>query len=280
VYTFLQNLTPPLLKLQQAILEQEQQTKQAVAGSSEGAKDAPRRPYAELMKAALDAKARNDFTAARQILAGVRAAQGDRPDEFVVQQLALATYKSKDLDAHQRLLDARKLMAVLKPESSGDPETLGLWGAIHKRILEAQGSPEDERREALDQAIWAHEKGFYLKNDHYNGINYAFLLDRRAAEGSGEDRIADRVLARRVRQRVLKLCDEALARGFSHLEEEQRAEAEYWVRATRAEALFGLGLPEVDALNVAEGMNPKPQGWMIDSTKEQLGKLGQLLRAA
>ena len=282
VYTFLQNLTPPLLKLQQAMVEQEQSTKQAVGGSSDGAKDASSRPYAELMKAALDAKARNDFSLARQILAGVRAAQGDRPDHFVVQQLALVTYKSNDLDQHQRLLDARALMAVLNPESLGDPETLGLWGAIHKRISESRGSTEDEQREALDRAIWAHEKGFYLKNDHYNGINYAFLLDRRAAATSGEERIADRVLARRIRQRVLTLCDEAISQGFSHLDKKDRGVAEYWLRATRVKALFGLGQrqdAEV-AFTAAKTMQPAPQNWMINSTTEQLAKLNKLLTTA
>jgi len=282
VYTFLQNLTPPLLKLQQALADQVQETAQAAAGASLGTKDAASRPYAELMNAALDAKARDDFTTARQILAGVRAAQGDRPDDFMVQQLALVTYKAKDLDQHQRLLEARALMAVLNPESSGDPETLGLWGAIHKRLSESQDSSEDEQREALDRAIWAHEKGFYLKNDHYNGINYAFLLDRRGAAASGEERIADRVLARRIRQRVLTLCDHALSRGFSHLDEKDRGVAQYWVHATRVEALFGLGRRQdaEAALAAAKTMQPAPPNWMIASTTEQLAKLDRLLTVA
>jgi len=41
-----------------------------------------------------------------------------------------------------------------------------------------------ERLDALTAAIWAHEKGFYLKNDYYNGINLAFLLDCRAADSA------------------------------------------------------------------------------------------------
>jgi len=34
------------------------------------------------------------------------------------------------------LLEARTLLEGLSPKSSTDPETLGLWGAIHKRLFE------------------------------------------------------------------------------------------------------------------------------------------------
>src|SRR5262245_44481585 len=119
-----------------------------------------------------DARARGDFKKARAILGGVRAAQGDQVDPFVLQQLALSPYKSKDLELQQALLDARTVLEALSPRASSDPETLGLWGAIHKRLHDIGASPE-ERRQALDEAIWAYEKGFSVKNDSYNGINHA-----------------------------------------------------------------------------------------------------------
>jgi hypothetical protein len=284
VYTYLKPLTPPLRELRQAAeKEAEQRTETAIAtAGSKDEKEALQKPYAEMMRMALEAKARNDFTAARHMLSGVLAVQGNRPDDFVVQQLALVTYKSKDLDPHLRLIQAHEIMGRLSPESSGDPETLGLWGAIHKRLSEEGSVSEVQRRDALERAIWAHEKGFYLKNDYYNGINYAFLLDRRATLESGDERIADRVLARRVRQRVLGICDELLAKGFGHLEEEDRGEAEYWVRATRVEALFGQDRRnEADqAFAEAKAMQPPPKPWMIDSTTEQLGKLEAMLKEA
>ncbi len=34
---------------------------------------------------------------------------------------------------------------------------------------------------ALDTAITAYQRGFYIRNDYYNGINFAFLLNVRAA---------------------------------------------------------------------------------------------------
>ncbi|MET0723817.1 MAG: hypothetical protein ABWY64_23740, partial [Tardiphaga sp.] len=56
--------------------------------------------------------------------------------------------------------------------------------------------------------------GFYLKNDYYNGINFAFLLDCRAAELGGEDAVADRVQARHIRERVVGICKQVLAEGI------------------------------------------------------------------
>jgi len=50
-------------------------------------------------RAARDAKARGDFRTMRDVLRGVRAVQGDKAGPDLVQQLALATYKSNDPDA-------------------------------------------------------------------------------------------------------------------------------------------------------------------------------------
>src|SRR5918997_1368867 len=117
----------------------------------------------------------------RDVLPGVLAAQGSAADPFVVQQLALATYKAGKPDCLTPLHDAQEVLRRLDPEASSDPETLGLWGTINKRLWETKTLPHDERLAALQAAIWAHEKGFYLKNDYYNGINFAFLLSVRAA---------------------------------------------------------------------------------------------------
>jgi hypothetical protein len=283
VYTFITNLTPPALQTQVAVLERvaaEQRTQNALAqatSNSEG--EALTKPLAELMKKALQARDTEDFETARLILAGVRAVQGDEADAFVVHQLALATYKSKALDPTRRLLDARAILAQLSPDASSDPETLGLWGAVHKRMSELSALPERERDEALERATSAYEKAFYLKNDYYNGINYAFLLSVRASKSTGEDAIADRVQARRIRQRVLNLCQDLLSAGIKGESEQSKGEQEYWVRATIVEALFGLGRREESAKRLAEAkdMKPSPAQWMIETTTEQLAKLETLL---
>jgi hypothetical protein len=101
------------------------------------------------------------------------------------------------------LLESKAILGQLDPEASSDPETLGLWGAIHKRLYDMKDLLRQERLNALTAAIWAHEKGFYLKNDYYNGINLAFLLDFRAAELGGEDAVADRVQAQLPKRQLL-----------------------------------------------------------------------------
>lgn len=62
------------------------------------------------------------------------------------------------------MAEAKRILERLKPYETTDAETLGLWGAVHKRLWELT-----EDRHALEDGIWALEKGFYVKNDHYNG---------------------------------------------------------------------------------------------------------------
>jgi hypothetical protein len=64
----------------------------------------------------------------------------------------------------------------------------------------------------LDEAVRAYERGFYIRNDYYNGINFAFLLNVRAKNtADSEEAIADSFQARRVRKEVVKICEDWLA---------------------------------------------------------------------
>jgi Tetratricopeptide Repeats-Sensor len=226
----------------------------------------------ELLDAVTSAKAKGDFASAKPLLQVLRQM---RPhDDFVVQQLALATYKSKQPDQQTALDEARTILKALRPETSNDPETLGLWGAVHKRLWEATGE-----RANLDESVAAYERGFYLKQDYYNGINLAFLLNFRAAqeEKAGEiaEAIADFVQARRIRREVLKICQKALEEG------PKTAAERYWILATMWEAALGLE-DEVNAEiwgRQAESTAPEP--WMLsDSTRPQLEKLKGLLASS
>jgi hypothetical protein len=193
-------------------------------------------------------------------------------DVYITQQLALATYKMKQPDDAAReaaLLKAKEILQTLNPEQSADPETLGLWGAVHKRLWECK--PED--LVALEQSIWAYEKGFFLKNDHYNGINFAFLLNARATTLPPREALADVVTAERVRRRVIKICEEALAKGIKDEEGKPDAAETFWMQATLIEAYFGLGKKEKSDELKAEAVAKAPEGWMEDTLNEQLGKL-------
>ena len=197
-------------------------------------------------------------------------------DPFVLQQLALATYKGKQPDARTALADALKLLADLNPESTNDPETLGIWGAIHKRKWELDSKPED-----LDEAIRAYGKGFNLKDDYYNGINYAFMLNVRASVSKEKaDAIADFVWARRVRQRVIELVEQRLAAGVKDDHGNDDLEQQFWLRATLIEALVGTGQLARAEGQKEQAIKEAPEAWMPGSLQEQLEKLNAMLAKA
>lgn len=109
------------------------------------------------------------------------------------------------------------------------PRTAKRWTpGSAKRLWTATGHRED-----LDKAIHSYSRGYFIKDDYYNGINLAFLLNVRAAASEGDDTIADRVLARRIRSEVLRLCDTAPQ------SETLSADARFWITATKIEALLG-----------------------------------------
>jgi Tetratricopeptide Repeats-Sensor len=284
VYTFLADLVAPSRGFKTAATlvaaaerERDERTRAALAqATTQAEKAALEQPLAALMKTARDARARGDFRSMRDVLRGVRAVQGDKADPYIVQQLAFATYKSNDPDAKAALLESKAILSPLDPHASSDPETLGLWGAIHKRLYEMKELSGQDHAAALTAAIRAYQKGFYLKNDYYNGINFAFLLDCRSAELGGEDAIADRVQARRVRERVVGICTQLLGEGIRVESETKKSDEEYWVRATLVEALFGLGKAAESAAEFAVAKRAALEPWMINTTEEQLAKLRAL----
>lgn len=229
----------------------------------------------EMMELFREARADENWKGAARILGKLHEKMPN--DVYVTQQLALATYKIKYKDAagavdvaatEAALLAAKKILSKLNPGQSADPETLGLWGAIHKRLWEIKGE-----RAMLDEAIWAYEKGFYLKNDHYNGINFAFLLDARASISTPREALADVVTAERVRRRVIGICEDALAKGITDDKGNPDKDETFWMQATLVEAHFGTGdTAKSDELK-AKAVAAAPESWMADSLNEQLAKL-------
>ena len=148
--------------------------------------------------------AKDDFETAKTLLTLARTMAPKDP--YLLQRLTLATYKSKKPDALQALKNGATILAELVPEVSTDTETLGLWGAIHKRVWDLTKNIDN-----LNTSILAYEKGFYLKNDYYNGINLAFLYDLRSSITAGDEATADTILAQRIRKRVLIICGALLS---------------------------------------------------------------------
>jgi hypothetical protein len=271
VYTFLNNLTPPEpAKAMQGVAEAAAKSALGVEADAGGGDTAT---HSVLMQQVREAQKSGDFLTAKVLLSSVRgmmkAADPKRPeDPYIVQQLALSTYKSRMPTPQEALEEARDLLLTLNPETSNDTETLGLWGAVHKRLWD-----ETKDLKHLGEAVRGYGRGFRLRNDLYNGINFAYLLNVRSANApSRADAVTDFVWAERVRREVLGICEKELnIEGLP-------ADRKYWALATMAEAYLGVGDEEAARQKLEEAEALASADWMKKSTQEQMDKLRPLLK--
>jgi tetratricopeptide (TPR) repeat protein len=301
VYSLLHNLTPPAIAaaVQAAIQDTGNKGKVDFDESFDKDKENDLEKKADpthsfLMQQVDEAQKKGDWRGAKTLLSLVRQMIKDEikkqqelaqkelveqpEDAYLLQRLALITYKAKSPNEHKALLEAQELLVQLNPSTSNDPETLGLWGAVHKRLWE---TTKDHKW--LDEAIRGYERGFYIKNDYYNGINFAFLLNLRAAqEDDHAEAITDFVEAKRIRKEVLSICEKWLIENPAPSDKVPESaingylKSWYWVKATMGEAFVGLG-NEVEAQKALnEAFAKAPEEWMRQSTEEQLGKLRPL----
>ena len=155
------------------------------------------------------------------------------PDEpFLVQQWALAVYKSKSPNEEVALLKGLEIIKTLQPDKSNDPETLGITGAIYKRLWLLK-----QDREALSKAIAYYRRGFEIRRDYYNGENLATCLDFRAKiQTDPSEENYDRMTASKVRESLVAILTEAVeAESFKDRQDRK------WVFATLANCRFALG---------------------------------------
>src|SRR5690349_9478483 len=260
VYTFL----PKLLKSNGGEVSE-------ASGAPAGAVAEPDQTVTLLMKMFRQARSSENWAGAKMALEQLKTRMPGDP--FIVQQLALATYKGKQPDKKTAVADAKKILLELQPQTSNDPETLGIWGSIHKQLWDM-----DKQSDDLEESIRSYGKGFHLKEDHYNGINYAFMLNERAAVAATKrDAIADFVWAERVRHRVIDLCEERLkTEPKDEAGNVDRGEL-FWLRATRVEALIGTGQSARAESLKDEAIKEAPESWMPGVLEGQLTKLNVLL---
>jgi tetratricopeptide (TPR) repeat protein len=273
VYTMLDGLVPPRLAKQVAGAIEANATARAVKA---GPADSDRQTHSALMQKVEDAQMRGDFVAAKNLLIAVRtmmmtrneaastvgpsSARPDVPeDPAIIQQLALVTYKSAFPDRETALREAAQLLTTLSPDTTNDPETLALWGSVYKGLWMLNRNGAD-----LDVAINAYARGFYVRHDHYNGINLAYLLNVRAAnEGERAEAIADYVQAKRIRGKVIDVCQRWLdseAKNPSETSGYLKQKA-YWVKASLAEAYIGMGEDEKGKAALKEALElSRPHG--------------------
>jgi hypothetical protein len=286
VYKFIDSLRPPSIA---------KQVKAAVAAAtssssaSAGMAGTGTPVHSELMQRVDEAQKERNWVKARMLLEEIRAmrragtleASADQQvenseDPYILQRLALATYKSEYPTPEEAFRGARDVLKLLDPQTSNDTETLGLWGSVHKRLWELTKDSS-----YLDEAVRAYERGFYLRNDYYNGINYAYLLNERAAHPIGfAEAVADFVQARRVRQEVISICNQWLTLNPPAAPPpagSKLAVIRYWVLASLAEAHIGLEEEALGQQRLEEALAAAPEEWMKQTTQEQVDKLKALL---
>jgi tetratricopeptide (TPR) repeat protein len=277
VYTYLNELIPPAVAAaaQAAAAKISDSTRTEVTDSS---------THSKLMQQVDEAQKKGDFVAAKNFLSFIRGMMRQeapsRPeDPYIIQRLAFVTYKSEYPSEKEALIEAKDLLSILNPETSNDTETLGLWGSIHKHLWDVSKDAGD-----LDKAINSYERGFFIRNDSYNGINVAYLFNIRAAHASEPaEAIADFVQAQRIRREVLAICERWLADNPAPAAEasvetvNEYHKTRYWVLATMAEGYLGLGYEAESQRRLTEAFSLTPEKWMRDSTEDQMGKLKPLI---
>jgi hypothetical protein len=236
--------------------------------ASQSGPDSP--DTAALLRELADARNTSDWPRAVRLARMLSEALPSDP--YVIQQLAAAIYKGKQPDPQSALNEAKDILTRLNPSTTTDVETLGLWAAIHKRLWDHDREPVH-----LDEAIAAYRRAFEIKEDDYSGINLAFLLDVRGASASSRRRGAeDYRRADETRHRVIAICEATLQAGVKGADERAIQENTFWVRATLAEALLGVGETERAKVLEAELVSEAPAPWMAETLREQLKKVRDL----
>lgn len=246
VYTYIESLQPPVLK--------------DIDESSHNAKNTLR----YVIDSGEEALSKSNFIEAKSFFN--KALEIDKNNSYILQRLILSTYKSKYPTEKDSLIEALDMIENLSPNTSNDPETLGLASSINKRLWDIS-----KDNSLLDRAIEYSERAFYISNDYYNGINLAFLFNLRASISEGDDNVADSVIARRIREKVILICLKIIEKNF-----EERNDC-YWILATLEEAYFGINNMEKYSEYKSKAIKYLKYNWQRESTEEQIKKLSKLI---
>ncbi|UTH49559.1 hypothetical protein KBW81_07350 [Loktanella salsilacus] len=241
VYTFIPTLRNPLLSDEEyeALLNRAEELEETYVAHIERAETA--------------AKDSKHLEAAKYFGLALKMSPGD---SYLVQQLALHTYKSKYPSAWLSLVKAAGVLEALSPKHSNDAETLGIAGAIHKNMWFL-----NDDIETLNLALSFYERGFDLRGDYYNGENAATCFQIRSeVQDDSREALFDRMSARKIRAELVVHWESVVLDD----EFDQRSD-QMWIFATLANCLFALGetdkASEYEKLFIAE----EPAQWALET---------------
>jgi len=196
-----------------------------------------------------------------------KASEKIENDTYFIQQLALCTYKDKSVNPNIALTDALGIIRQLEPEdrNTTDPETLGITGAIYKRLWQNN----TDTIEYLDRAIEYYKRGFTINQDYYTGENYALCLDLKSEITADDDeRIYLKYSAKKTRNEIIKIIEK--------LEDDEDFEIRSdlkWIYATLSHCNFAIGNEEQYQIYSQKFDNLKPEQWEIQTYNDSLEHL-------
>lgn len=154
-------------------------------------------------------------------------------ETYFVQQKTLCRYKSKEPSEQLALSDALNIIEDLLP--SNDPETLGIIGAIYKRLFLL-----NDDLEFLNRAIDNYKKGWNISENYYTGENYAFCLNLKATKIQERDeKIYCNFEAKKTRETIIQNLEEVLTED----EFENRIDTK-WIYATLSHCYLSISNQE------------------------------------
>lgn len=218
--------------------------------------EATQAKLSSLIEAGQSAFASSDFSDAAKAFA--EALQMKPGEPYLVQQLALATYKSEIPSKLDALIEGLRVIEALDPDQSNDPETLGISGAIRKRIWLITDDIAQ-----LNAAIKYYKRGFEVTRDYYNGENLALCYALRAAKQADADEATYDALS------AQKVCEELIASleaAMNALSFQDRSD-QIWIYATLTMCYLVVDRVEDAERSEGEFMRREPDEWMINTFK-------------
>jgi tetratricopeptide (TPR) repeat protein len=180
-----------------------------------------------------------------------------RPEEpYIVQQLALSTYKAKQPSELEALISGLSIIGRLAPDTSNDPETLGITAAIRKRLWLLTGDQIQ-----LEKAIRFYRRGFEVRRDYYNGENLALCLELRAkAQSDVMERQYDEMSAKKVRDEIIVLLTELVATDSFQDRSDRK-----WIYATLASCFYKNQIIDLAQEYERKFMDEGPAVWEVET---------------
>lgn len=215
-----------------------------------------------LYKKAVNAKNNSNFYEAEKLWRAIL--EKVKFDEYIIQQIALASYKSKKPTVEAALQRGLDVINKLHPEYSRDIETLGIAGAIYKRLYLL----DTNRKEYLDKAISMYKKGYVIQEDYYNGENYAnCLLMKAISIKDDEEREFQRKCALKVYEEVYDLL----------IKIPQDKIKEHWIYATLCVCCYALNKEKEFILYKGAFLNHcNTNDWSVETFEDTISLINKI----